>query len=79
MGLSIPLGRALGMTGGFLWVGWQQMKQLWRPATLWELGDVAGPLSQAPHSMHGLVLGASARWVLEDAPEDRDGRCFTLA
>lgn len=26
-----------------------------------------------------LVLGASACWVLEDAPEDRDGRCFTLA
>lgn len=62
--LSRQSRQATAAAGGLL-IG---IKQLWRPATLWELGDVAGPPPPAPHLLSRQGLGASSGWILGCAP-----------
>lgn len=73
LGLGLPSWRSRGATaaaGGLVRSGSQRLKQLWRPATLWELGDVAGTPSPSPspcplagfRGMSMLGFGKSPPW-----------------
>lgn len=46
--LGLGLAPLLAAAGGLVRSGSQCIKQLWRPATLWELGDVAAPPPPPP-------------------------------